>query len=1207
MEAVLAATRGRHPVLAGCWLAAAFVLVLVPGLASPNGMPPPAQAPLFLGTAVPPNVMFLLDDSGSMEWEFMVTEGSQGLPLASGWYQNYYLFPSPNNGKEAGLPEGYHPYVAPSVQQEPSTWRLRNHHYNLLYYNPEVTYRPWPGTDASGRPLYQDASPTAAPADPNDPAAGTLDLTVTHQYLNQGWGLTSNYYFFDELFPAEYYRWTDTDGDGVVDADDGRERVRIEPSTPTYLGGPNRSDCAAAPICTYAEEIQNFANWYTYYRKRGYAAKAALGQVIASSTSLRLGLWRIDRGLGRQVAGMDDPAERAGLLQALYASPITCLNQYDGCPGTITRRALQSVGWLFAGELEAEGLASPILPEEQGGTCQQNFAVIVTDGWWDGPEPWGIGNEDGDNDTPYDGPPYADSSSGTLADVAMRYYEKDLRPDLPDEVPPIPGVDEAPHQHLVTFAVSFGVKGNLDPERDDPTAPGFSWPTILPNANQFVANDPARIDDLWHAAYNGRGRFIPAMDPQALRNALLTYLAEISERGRASAAAVTFSGREEGEGTDVYLSLFDTDGWSGDLLAYPLDRDNGRPLGDPRWSAAERLDARSLSQRPRTILTYDGQRGVPFRWESLPQSLKEDLRTGPAGGLQEEAAGRARLAWLRGDRGQEGGAWGLRVRRSRLGDIVHATPVFVGAPELAWPDRAPFPEAVPYSAFKEAQRDRRRMVYVGANDGMLHGFDAATGEELLAYVPASLASTAVGQGLHYLTDPAYTHRYYVDMPLTVSDAFIPGRHAGSAWRTVLLGGLRGGGRGLFALDVTDPSRFSEEEASSLVLWEFDAGDDPDLGHVLGRATVALLPNGRWAALFGNGYPPQVVPGQPQVSGRAKLFVLFLDGGLDGSWTLGQDYVVLDTGAGGTDSPNGLGEPAVVDLDGDGVADRVYAGDLQGHLWAFDLSASDPARWGVAHGTPAHPEPLFTAPGQPITARPEVVRHPVVPTVPANRPNVLVLFGTGRFLVEPDRTDASPQAFYGIWDRGDGGLDRSRLQEQHLLEGFPTEVRVPSDEPVDYAGAEGPRRYGWYLDLPAKGERVVSAPQVRGDLVFFSTVVPSQAPCAFGGRGWLMALRLVNGGRPEAPAIDLDGDGRVGPGDLVELLEEEADDDDRELEIAAPGGRRTEPGLVAETAFRDDRAYLAGSGTRDGSGIEVRAVRPLGGARTGRLSWGQLGP
>jgi len=1170
----------------------AFGLAFLPQVA-PSAPLVLAQAPLFLGKSVPPNLILVYDDSGSMEWEFMVQEGHEGRPYASGWFQNYYLFPSPNNSKEEGLPPGYHPWVAPSVDQEPESWRLRNHRFNLLYYNPEVTYRPWPGLDPSGAPLYGDAPPTAAPADPADPAAGTLDLTQAHSYLNTGWNGFTNYNFFDTLFPAEYYRWIDSDGDGVVDPDDAHERVRIEPSTPTYMGGPNRTDCAAAPVCTYAEEIQNFANWYTYYRKRGFAAKAALGEVIASSTGMRMGLWRIFRGLGRAVEDMGSPAARRGLLEALYATPLTC--EPDGCPGTPTRHALDAVGRMLMGTLPEA--PSPILDAEAGGTCQQNFALVLTDGWWDGGyPPAGIGNEDGDGDTAFDGPPYADGQSGTLADVAMRYYEKDLRPDLADEVTPIPGVDEAEHQHLVTFGVAFGVRGELDPAEDDPRAPGFAWPTI-----SETSNDPARIDDLWHAAFNGRGRFLLAPDPQDLRGALLAYLEDIARRGMASAASVSFSGRGAGGG-QVFLALFNSDGWSGDLRAYRLDAGSGRPLGEALWSAAERLDGRSLAQRPRTVLTYDGQRGVPLRWERLSPALRADLRTNPTGGLDAEPVGRARLEFLRGAREHEGRGYGFRSRRSRLGDIVHSAPVYVGAPELPWPDQAPFPTSTPYSAFREALSGRQGMVYVGANDGMLHGFDARTGEERLAYLPAALASDAVAEGLHYLTDPAYGHRYYVDMTVTVSDAYVAGRSGGTAWRTVLVGGLGAGGRGVFALDVTDPGRFSEERAEDLVLWEFDAGDDPDLGHSFGQATVALLPNGRWAAILGNGYGDQ-----PGGSGRAQLFILFLDGGLDGSWTPGEDYLKLDTGVGGPEAPNGLSTPAVVDVDGDGVADRAYAGDLRGNLWAFDLSSSQPSQWGVAHRAGGHPQPLFSQPGQPITGQPAVVRHPAVADQPSNRPNLLVLFGTGRFLAVGDRTDTAPQSFYAVWDRGEGGIGRNRLQPQHLLDGYPDEVRVTSSERVDYAGSPSQRQYGWRFDLPTPGERVVSGATVRGGLVFFTTVAPSLAPCAFGGRSWLMALRIADGGRPRRPAFDLDGDGRVGPGDLVlrKAEGEEEPDEGEGRDPAAPSGRRAERGLIAAPVFRDDRAYLTGSDTQDGSGIEVRAVRPLGGARTGRLSWGDL--
>ncbi|RMD80039.1 MAG: hypothetical protein D6809_02220 [Gammaproteobacteria bacterium] len=1150
----------------------AALWVAVPGVA-PAAPGTLAQSPLFLSSAVEPNVMFLLDDSGSMEWETMVAGAPSGLPLLGGWTGNYYLFPAANNGLDQGyLP--WHPYVAPSASADPAGWMARNADFNRLYYNPQVTYRPWPGRDAGGQPLYQDASPTSAPVDPLNPGAGTLDLTVPQQFVN--YAPAQGGWFWDTIFPAEYYRWVDSNGNGQVDASDLHIRVRIDPSTPTYMGGPNRSDCAAAPVCTYAEEIQNFANWFTYYRKRAYAAKAAMGVVVDGSSAKRFGLWLYNGDLVADPVSVSTPAGKRAALQAIYGSPVQCT--FASCPGTPARRALDRLGRHFQGTFAG---ASPILPAGSGGTCQQNFDVVMTDGFWNGPAP-GVGNADGDGDTAFDGPPYADGYADTLADVAMHYYEHDLAGWLADQVPVVPGVDAATHQHLVTFGVAFGVTGTLDPAVDDPTSPGFSWPDPLP-----WGADAEKIDDLWHAAFNGRGRFLAAQDPQQLASTLLAYLADISARVGA-AASVAFNSTSLGTNTDLYLALFNSDGWGGDLLAYPLDPATGDVAGASRWSAAAELDGRDLSADPRVVLSFDGSDGVPFRWGQLSNAQRDDLRTNPNGGLDPAAVGQARLDYLRGDRSQEGAGYGFRVRRSRLGDIVHSGPVYVGAPELGWPSTPPFPAGSPYSAFKAAHAGRQGVVYVGANDGMLHGFDAATGKELLAYVPASLFATGPGEGLHYLTDPAYQHRYYVDLTPTVSDVYIPAQPGGpAAWRTVLVGGLRAGGRGLFALDVTDPSQFSEAKAADLVLWEFDSGDDPDLGRTFSRPTIAMMPNGRWAAIFGNGYNDD-----PGGSGQAQLFILFLDGGLDGTWTPGVDYVKISTGVGSPANRNGLATPAVVDLDGDGVADRAYAGDLFGNLWAFDLSSASPNGWKLAFGGGL---PLFSS-GQPVTTQPVVVKHPSEPDA-GNGPNVLVLFGTGQYLVPGDPADTSTQSFYGVWDRGRAGRTRSHLQAQALLPGFPADVRVPTDRPVDYAGASGPRQYGWYLDLPVAGERVVTDPVVRGDLVYFDTTIPDASPCTYGGDGWLMSLRIDTGGRPPQPAFDYNGDGQVDAGDLVT---------DGSIQAAA-GGQHFTQGLPTSPAFLGNKQYTAGTKTTGGNSIDVRAVEALGGAGTGRLSWEELQP
>ena len=279
-----------------------------------------------------------------------------------------------------------------------------------------------------------------------------------------------------------------------------------------------------------------------------------------------------------------------------------------------------------------------------------------------------------------------------------------------------------------------------------------------------------------------------------------------------------------------------------------------------KWSAAQRLTARDLGASPRTILTYDGSDGIPFQWSSLTTEQKRDFRTNSSGARDSEASGMARHAWVRGERSCEFSSGGsclheagggtfdtksLRERASRLGDIVHSGPVFVGAAESDWPDVPPFPSTVgnTYGEFRDATASRTAVVYVGGNDGMLHAFAKDSGQELFAYVPGSLYSDSASEGLHYLSDPAYAHRYSVDLTAAIADVYAPTRpSATAAWRTILVGGLRAGGRGLFALDITNPGAISETPASArnTVMWEFSSDDDADFGHSFSRPSIVPM-------------------------------------------------------------------------------------------------------------------------------------------------------------------------------------------------------------------------------------------------------------------------------------------------------------------------------------------------------------------------------
>ncbi|GIT53237.1 MAG: hypothetical protein Ct9H300mP16_03970 [Pseudomonadota bacterium] len=240
-----------------------------------------------------------------------------------------------------------------------------------------------------------------------------------------------------------------------------------------------------------------------------------------------------------------------------------------------------------------------------------------------------------------------------------------------------------------------------------------------------------------------------------------------------------------------------------------------------------------------------------------------------------------------------------------MGDIVDSEAVFVGPSKQKWPSKSGFPTGKnKHSDFATRTKKRRELVYVGANDGMLHAFDANTGDEVLAYLPGNLFTNKSHQGYHNLTDPNYSHRFYVNATPRVTDAFIKSHVASSkSWRTVLVGTEGAGGRGVFALDVTNPKDFKESMAQKLVLWEFTDKDDPQLGYTLSRPVIAMLPNKRWAAIFGNGYESK------DKVGEAALFIVFLDGGLDGVWDEGTDYIKISTTGYGTPANrNGLSTP-----------------------------------------------------------------------------------------------------------------------------------------------------------------------------------------------------------------------------------------------------------------------------------------------------------
>jgi type IV pilus assembly protein PilY1 len=465
-------------------------------------------------------------------------------------------------------------------------------------------------------------------------------------------------------------------------------------------------------------------------------------------------------------------------------------------------------------------------------------------------------------------------------------------------------------------------------------------------------------------------------------------------------------------------------------------------------------------------------------------------------------------------------------------------------------------------------------VAVGANDGLLHVFDSTSGNEVFAYVPSLVASQ-----LSALTESAYTHAYNVDGSPVARDVYYNG-----AWHTVLVSGLGAGAKGLFALDMTDPTKFTEANAASVVRWEL-GGSDGDVGHQLQQPLIARMKNGRWMAIVGNGYNSS--------NGRAVLLLVDIETGA---------VTRVNTLAGSTSSVNGLSGVVAVSSANNGVADIVYAGDLAGNVWKFDLSSTDATQWKVAYGPAAQPAPLFTtASGQMISARLDVTTHP--------EGGYLVSFGTGRYLDTGDNAAGASQALYGIWDKGEV-VAASQLTTQSVLGTtvgpdsrtyrFTTHAVGPvtptytGDNTITRTTFLSTKR-GWVLNLPTAGERIVTQTAVRAGKVVVSTMIPSAVACTYGGDGWVMEVDAVTGNRSEAAALDTNADGNVDTGDLLAYQSAQA-----YASGVRAGAIPSAPRFIrAKNRTLDDKLISLSNGT-------IMKIREAGAPQgSGRSGWEQI--
>lgn len=785
----------------------------------------------------------------------------------------------------------------------------------------------------------------------------------------------------------------------------------------------------------------------------------------------------------------------------------------------------------------------------------------------------------------------------SLANIAFNYWATNLRPDLLNQVQPYmpdkttgvvtgatsaaleqyfnPRNDPATWPHLVQYMVTLGVPGNLTYSSDADCAvktgndlcalrTGAVNSTGATGWTTPANNSPPGIDDTWHAAINSRGAYFSAGSPQNLVDQLSAILTNISARNvPANTGAVNSAVLVTG--ALGFSSGYSSADWSGTLQAVAVTV--GGVSATPAWDAGAILDnATKTDPTTRSIFTskedssgnFNG--GVDFKtFANLDAKAQTLLSASPASVDTTNDTGQTRLDYLRGDRTKE--TTTFRPRNHLLGAIIGSQPVFVSYPASGyrntWPTGSPEQSAMAaddysstgcgsttpstchsYEYFVKDHLTRKPAVYVGANDGMLHAFDASLttdssgnvvpaatgGKELFAYVPRSIYTN-----LGNLTNKTnFKFMPTVDGVPVTRDVFFGAATTApvataAGWHTILVGGLKLGGRGIYALDITDPAAM----AAGKVLWEFNAdlpdqaswsdgtntnpgGKPSDLGYTFGQPNIGRLNNGKWVVLVPGGYFPDCTKApftganctSPAAASNkfSSLFVLDAQTG-----KLIREFKTSDSVASGTVFSHGLATPVLGDYNDDQIDDVAFAGDLDGNLWRFDLTSSDPSKWAVTLAfKPA------TAGAQPITSMPRLFADPVT-----NK--FMVVFGTGKYLGVSDNTSGSAvtQSVYGIRDRGTI-VTRTNLVAQTLSETTADDGKSIARGLTDNAVPSA--KDGWYFDLgpstSSAGERVVVTPAALFDTgrVVIQTLIPgTNDPCNASIQGAVMVVNAATGG------------------------------------------------------------------------------------------------
>ncbi|WP_035198286.1 pilus assembly protein [Acidovorax radicis] len=909
--------------------------------------------------------------------------------------------------------------------------------------------------------------------------------------------------------------------------------------------------------------------------------------------------------------------------------------------GTPTHQMMYNAGeYLKTTGANSPWNATPGTADAAPETCRRSYNILMTDGGWNNYDNTtqnlinaaAIGNVDGTAKTFPDGTVYSPTSDETriyqdafgdfgtsprkptLSDMAFHYWSQDLQPGITNNLSPQikkagaetffdgatsqtvseywnPKNNPATWQHMQTYTIGFNAAANWPSTGTNPlfsVADGmyggdFSRAIVgtraWRNTVEVGLGDSQRQEDIWHMAINSRGKFYPATNAAALTAAfqdiLNVIIADNSKPITTAAGSATTVARSD---AGVFKAGYDAAKWTGYVRSDKVAAVTGTETANPGWginvgalapadrvTTAQKLDALSTVSNRVIYTTNDvTNSGVTFEWDLANTKLSATQKLM----LDAGSLGENRVNFIRGDRTKEGATVTepFRVRGSRQGDIVNSSIWYTPAPVSNFTFSG-------YKSFSSTNRKRIPMIYVGGNDGMLHGFSALDGEEKLAYIPKGVIKE-----LTQLSDPGYSHRYYVDGSPFTGDANVAGPIAGIPdWRTLLVGTLAAGGKGYFILDVTKPgttdglipSDFTNNSAGATVTVQMDktihpadvllpTAEEADIGHIFAAPVVdpsnpyvptqmVKLNDDRWAVILGNGYN--------STNERPVLLIQYLDGA--------KELKRISAAAVGSAQAvqNGLSAPRMVDLNSDGKPDIVYAGDLRGNMWKFDISSTAPTSWGVAlSGSPLYSAKDGTGNIQPITA------PPTVKVNDRGAGGMMVAFGTGRSITLADRTDVSSQTFYSILDstkykNSSGGVisvdpafpgasvaGRTSLVAQTVVSSASgsgvyagNTFSSMSQNIVAYTGPSAKK--GWYFDLPVSGERLLKPAyfydgsnnlEVLSQVPASSALIggPTCSPNPQAEKQYRTFLNIMDGRSPSVQLLDKNGDGYYNSGDAI---------------------------------------------------------------------------